>query len=520
MTLLHPQSGDSRHQELRNSPFWPSPLFKSQLVKDGEDFFLKKGISKNTQGFGPYQNKPFRGPHHNKKRGSYRERPYGGNSSQSSNQSFSSGRGRPNFRGSRGRFRPNNRGRGRGNPSTKASLSPPVGGRLCSFSRDWQINKCSSNVLNIITNGYVLPFLSKPNLVRFPLIVSEYKALPKDQALADCIQSKNAIERVDNVKSLGFYSRLFLVPKPHQRWRVVIDLSRLNTQRSRGMSIADRSIGRLPSHPHLPKLKEIPKVLPQVSGVSVHLPPLRAGHSPPGLYKDCKGSEANGPLQRSQTSPIPGRLADQVPVSGGSSSEHSGSGRSNPVLGVDNKSGKVRTETDSGVPIRGLRIPSRFSPCKTHSNLAQTSGFDPTTQVKTCFDCKMSDVANWVACLNGEDGPGGTPSHEALSVSSQGALEISSVAGQPPSLDRNDFCTSRLVAESCKCDERRRPSSQRPHYRTLYRRLKQRLGRSLRSKFYKGSVVRSGEKATYKHPRVEGGLTGPLKVQGPVSEQF
>ena len=118
------------------------------------------------------------------------------------------------------------------NDSSKASLSPPVGGRLRSFRRDWQTNKCSSNVLNIITNGYVLPFLSKPNLVKFPLILSEYKTLPKDQALDDCIQSllsKNAIERVENVKSLWFYSRLFLVPKPHQRWRPVVDLSRLNT---------------------------------------------------------------------------------------------------------------------------------------------------------------------------------------------------------------------------------------------------------------------------------------------------
>ena len=118
------------------------------------------------------------------------------------------------------------------NDSCKASLSPPVGGRLRSFRRDWQTNKCSPNVLNIITNGYVLPFLSKPNLVRFPLILSEYKAHQKDQALASCIQSlllKNAIERVENVKSLGFYSRLFLVPKPHQRWRPVINLSKLNT---------------------------------------------------------------------------------------------------------------------------------------------------------------------------------------------------------------------------------------------------------------------------------------------------
>ena len=202
-------------------------------------------------------------------------------------------------------------------------------------------------------------------------------------------------------------------------------------------------------------------------------PPIRTNHSPPGLYNDCKGSEANGPLQRTQTSPIPGRLADQVPVSGGSPSEHSGSGRPNPVLGMDNKSAEIRTKTNSGVFVRGLRIPSRFSPCKTHSReMAQSSGFDPMTQVKTCFDCKMFDVANWVACLNEENGPRGTPSHEALSVSSQGALEISSVAGQSPSLDGSHFCTPRLVATSHKCDERCKPSSQRPQYTTLYRCLK------------------------------------------------
>ena len=118
------------------------------------------------------------------------------------------------------------------------------------------------------------------------------------------------------------------------------------------------------------------KVLLQGSGVPAHLPPVRAGHSPPGLYNDCKGSETNGPLKRTQNSPIPGRLTDQVPVSGGSPSEHTGSGRPNSVLGVDNKSGKIRTETYSGVFVRGLRIPPRFSPCKTHSReMAQTFSF-------------------------------------------------------------------------------------------------------------------------------------------------
>ena len=80
------------------------------------------------------------------------------------------------------------------------------------------------------------------------------------------------IERVENVKSLGFYSRLFLVPKPHQRWRPVIDLNRVNTfllverfkwkhqsisglSDSRGMCVINRLIRWLPSHPHPSKLK-------------------------------------------------------------------------------------------------------------------------------------------------------------------------------------------------------------------------------------------------------------------------
>ena len=265
MTLLQPHLGDSRRQELKNLPFWPTHLFKSQLVKDGEDFLFKKSTPKDSQGFGPHQNKPFRGPHHNKKRGSYRKRPYGGNSSQSSNQSFSSGGGNRISEAPGVVFDPTQVDEGMETPphndSFQASLSPPVGGRVRSFRKDWLTNKCSNNVLNIITNGYVLPFMLKPNLVRAPLIQSGYKALQKELALTSCIQSllsKNAIERVENVKSLGFYSCLFLVPKPHQRWRPVIDLSRPNT------FLLERLSRCLSSHPHPPKLTEIPKVLPQV----------------------------------------------------------------------------------------------------------------------------------------------------------------------------------------------------------------------------------------------------------------
>ena len=420
------------------------------------------------------------------------------------------------------------------NDSYQASINPPVGGRLRSFRRDWHANNCSANVLNIITNGYVLPFLSRPNLIRFPLIVSEYKAPQKDQALADCIQSlllKNAIERVENVKSLGFYSRLFLVPKPHQRWRPVIDLSRLNTflhvekfkmetpesirtslipgEWVASIDLSDAYL-HIPIHPNSRKYLRFCHRSQVFQFTSLPFGLATAPQVFTMVVKEVK--------LMALTSSIPGRLADQVSVPGGSISEHSDSGRSHPVLGMDLKPREIRTEPNSGVFVRGLRIPPRFSPCKTHSReMAQTSGFDPTTQVETCFDCKMFDVSNWVASLNGEDGPGGTPSHETVSVSPERALEISSVAGQPPSLDRSHFCSSGLVAESCQGDDRRRPSSQRPQYPTLYRRLKRRLGRSLRTKFYKRSVVSSRKRTSHKRPRIESCLSGFETLQRPVS---
>ena len=155
MTLLQPQLGETRCQELRNVSFWPPSLFKSQLVKEGE------GTSQDSQGFQPYQNKPFRGPH--KKRGSYRKCPYGAIPPKAVTYHFPEIEENKSSEAPGVVFDPTTGEAGVKTPlpndSSIASISPPVGGRLRSFRRDWQANNCSPNVLNIITIGYVLPFL-------------------------------------------------------------------------------------------------------------------------------------------------------------------------------------------------------------------------------------------------------------------------------------------------------------------------------------------------------------------------
>ena len=151
----------------------------------------------------------------------------------------------------------------------------------------------------------------------------------------------------DSLKSLA---NLFLIPKPHQGWRPMTDISRLtplSTSRKVQMEtpesiLASLILGEWVSFPSY-KLKEVPDI----------------------------------------------------------------------VLRVDNKSGEVRTQPTQVFPFVGYKFHLDLALVNPLREMAQFSGFDPTFKVKHVFDFRMFDVANWVACLNGENGPRGMPSHEA-----------------------------------------------------------------------------------------------------------
>ena len=83
------------------------------------------------------------------------------------------------------------------------------------------------------------------------------------------------------------------------------------------------------------------------------------------------------------------------------------------VLRVDNKSGEVRSQPTQVFLFAGYEFHLDLALVNPLREMTQFSGFDPTLKVKHLFNFRMFDVVNWVACLNGENGPGGTPSLEA-----------------------------------------------------------------------------------------------------------
>ena len=106
-----------------------------------------------------------------------------------------------------------------------------VGSRLKTFLPAWKNLGAHRSIQNLIAEGYKLPFREHPKLSRIPCITSGFADFNKQSALSTAIQDlllKGAINIVQKPDSLGFYSRLFLVPKPGNRWRPVIDLSCLN----------------------------------------------------------------------------------------------------------------------------------------------------------------------------------------------------------------------------------------------------------------------------------------------------
>ena len=112
-----------------------------------------------------------------------------------------------------------------------AAPNLPVGARLQNFWQTWLDLGAGPKVVQILKEGYTLPFRIRPRLTRSPKVISCYVNPHRNSYLLEALHqliTKNAIELVRNQTSLGFFNRLYLVPKPNNKWRPILDLSNLN----------------------------------------------------------------------------------------------------------------------------------------------------------------------------------------------------------------------------------------------------------------------------------------------------
>ena len=163
--------------------------------------------------------------------------------------------------------------------------------------------------------GYTLPFRIRPNLTRSPNIISCYVNPHRNLYLLEALHQlidKNTVELVNNQRSLGFFNRLFLVPKPNNKWRPILDLSNLNQflkaqngdtgnhqnlPPARGVGYLNRLQGRLLPHANTGTIQEISEISRPGSDILVQGTAIRFVYSTHGVHCSSKGGETDGHTQ-------------------------------------------------------------------------------------------------------------------------------------------------------------------------------------------------------------------------------
>ena len=274
---------------------------------------------------------------------------------------------------------------------------------------------------------------------------------------------------------------------------------------SRGVGHVDRPPRRLFPYTYTSQVSQIPAICPSGQGIPVQGSTVWSGHCPTDFHKVRQRSQAHGLSQGHSSSHVFGRLADSRRFTRPDQSLHSGDDSAHSRAWLDHKPQEVGTSAHSDLHIRGLSVRLKAGPCQAHSGqMVQVDVSDLCSTPSVCHDCKRADVAHWVASLNGKaSSPRATP-NETIPVVSQTSLEISRVSQQTDSMGQSHEISSPVVDRPSKCPKRVRFAPQGPQRPNVYRRLKRRLGVSIRRSLGKRPLVACRDGSTHKRARAQG----------------
>ena len=246
-----------------------------------------------------------------------------------------------------------------------------VGARLADFAPHWRSLLGNCRATGIVEDGVGIAFQQQPQLTHQSISFRTRNSRQDLQQAVDALLMKGAIERVTNVKSLGFYSRLFLVPKKTGDLRPVIDLSTLNRHMPHGGTAlqdgdarfrpichqkskvdgVDRHTGCLSSCTDASGCPQVSAFRGQQEGVPVHLSSVWTGDFSTGVHQAAETRRVAVKAARCEATRLLRRLADQSRYSGTSSTARPDNNQSAPVSWLDHQLREVRPHSKSRLPV-------------------------------------------------------------------------------------------------------------------------------------------------------------------------
>ena len=294
-----------------------------------------------------------------------------------------------------------------------------------------------------------------------------------------------------------------------------------NLTASRGMGYVHRFQGRLLPHTHSQSVQEILEVSCPGPNLSVQSPTLRSINSPLRVHCRNQRGQTHGTTAGYKDPPVsrrlvgPGQLVPALPPS------HQSPSGFVSKIGLDSKYGKVRTGTQTGV--RFCRLPVRSVRGKGQTHLGQVASLDSQNHRITIWSDLSgleAYVPYWSVNSYRKTGPPRPPTHATHSVASQEQLEGSRVNGKSHSNPQIPPPSSKIVAGGEQCAQRSTITPTKTCSSAVYRRLKRRLGRSLKRTHCKRGLVAPRKQVAHKFFGAKGRIFSAKKVPKSLSKML
>ena len=259
-----------------------------------------------------------------------------------------------------------------------AVTNPSVGTRLQKFWQVWWNLGASPKIVQILKEGYTLPFQNRPLLSRHPTVISRYVNHHRNSYLSEALHqliSKNAAERVQNPIISRVFQQTFPSAKTQQQMEThsrpkqtesfsqggeIQDGNTGNHQNfpaTRGMGHLNRLQRRLLPHTNTGTIQKISEISRPRSDIPIQGPALWSVHSTFGVHSGSQGSKANGHTQGYKDLPVPRQLVGESQVPPSLSPAYQGPAEIMPRPGLDSQLRKIRAGTETSLQL--CRLPIR-----------------------------------------------------------------------------------------------------------------------------------------------------------------
>ena len=396
------------------------------------------------------------------------------------------------------------------------------------FWKIWLDLGAGSKVVQILRESYTLPFRFRPNLTRSPSVVSCYVNPLRNSYLFEALHQlidKNAVELVHSQT----FNRLFLVPKPNNRWRPILDLSKngeiqngdtgnhQDIPPARGVGYFHRLQGRLLPYTNTRTIQEISESPCLGSDILVQALPFGLSTAP--LEFTVVAKEVK--LMTIQRGIRIHQYLDDWLVRARSRQvclQHT-----QDLMKICQELGWLvnleKIGTGAQANLRFCRLPVRPQgrPGPTYTGpLAEPSGQNPGINVTTDLSGPATHVHDRFTNSHREASSPRPTSYETHTVASQEQLACTRVAEKGDPNSQVHTPPFKMVVRGRQCSHRPAFTPNKICSANLYRRIKRRVGRSLKQAHCKGLLVSTRKQAAHKLSGAKSSLFSSKGVPRPL----